>query len=46
MIVASENDGALRLYARSGYQETARASVVGYPGCAHGGDWVLMVKTI
>ena len=46
MIVASENDGALRLYARSGYQETARALVVGYPGCAHGGEWVLMVKTI
>jgi len=46
MIVASENAGAVRLYARSGYKETARASVVDYPGCAHGGDWVLLVKPI
>jgi ribosomal protein S18 acetylase RimI-like enzyme len=46
MIVASENAGAMRLYARSGYKETARAAVVDYPGCAHGGDWVLMVKPI
>ena len=46
MIVAGENVGALRLYARSGYQETARAPVVEYPGCAHGGDWVLMIKPI
>jgi ribosomal protein S18 acetylase RimI-like enzyme len=46
MIVASENAGALRLYARSGYREIARAPVVEYPGCGHGGDWVLMVKPI
>ncbi len=46
MIVASENTGAVRLYARSGYKEVARAPVVEYPGCAHGGDWVLMVKPI
>jgi ribosomal protein S18 acetylase RimI-like enzyme len=46
MIVAGKNAGAVRLYARSGYKETARASVVDYPGSAHGGDWVLMVKAI
>jgi len=46
MIVASENTGAMRLYARSGYKEVARARVVEFPGCAHSGDWVLMVKPI
>ena len=46
MIVASENAGAMRLYARSGYREVARAPVIEFPGCAHGGDWVLMVKPI
>lgn len=46
IIVASENTGALRLYTRSGYREVARARVVEFPGCAHGGDWVLMVKSI
>ena len=46
MIVASANAGALRLYARVGYGEIARARVVAYPGCAHDGDWVLLVKPI
>jgi len=46
MIVASANEGAVRLYARRGYKEIARAPVVDYPGCAHGGDWVLMIKPI
>jgi ribosomal protein S18 acetylase RimI-like enzyme len=46
IIVASENTGAMRLYARTGYHEVARARVIEFPGCAHGGDWVLMVKTI
>jgi ribosomal protein S18 acetylase RimI-like enzyme len=46
MIVASANAGALRLYARVGYEEIARARVVTYPGCAHDGDWVLLVKPI
>jgi ribosomal protein S18 acetylase RimI-like enzyme len=46
VIVASENEGAARLYARTGYREIARGPVVDFPGCAHGGDWVLMVKPI
>jgi len=46
IIVASENEGAMRLYGRTGYSEIARAPVVEFPGCAHGGDWVLMTKPI
>jgi ribosomal protein S18 acetylase RimI-like enzyme len=46
MIVASENIRAARLYARSGYRDIARAPVNRFRGCAHGGDWVLMVKPI
>jgi ribosomal protein S18 acetylase RimI-like enzyme len=46
IIVASENAGAIRLYARSGYRENARAPAVQFPGCAHGGDWVLLVKPV
>ena len=44
LIVASENVGAVGLYGRTGYRETARAPLVAFPGCAHGGDLVLMVK--
>jgi ribosomal protein S18 acetylase RimI-like enzyme len=46
LIVADENAGAVRLYARNGYRDLARAAVVEFPGCAHGGDWVLMTKPI
>jgi ribosomal protein S18 acetylase RimI-like enzyme len=46
IIVASENTGAVRLYGRTGYAEVARAPAVEFPGCAHGGEWVLMVKPI
>jgi ribosomal protein S18 acetylase RimI-like enzyme len=46
VIVASENTGAARLYERTGYREIARAPVVEFAGCAHGGDWVLMVKPL
>lgn len=46
IIVASENKGAMRLYARSGYSEAGRAPLVAFPECAHGGDWVLMTKPI
>jgi ribosomal protein S18 acetylase RimI-like enzyme len=44
IIVASENSGAVRLYQRVGYVAKAREPVLLFPGCAHGGDWVLMVK--
>jgi ribosomal protein S18 acetylase RimI-like enzyme len=44
IIVASENRGAHRLYERTGYRQIASAPVVAFPGCAHGGDWLLMIK--
>jgi ribosomal protein S18 acetylase RimI-like enzyme len=44
IIVASENAGAVRLYRRIGYVAKAREPVLPFPGCAHGDDWVLMVK--
>lgn len=44
IIVAEENRDAARLYARVGFRERARRPVVAFPGCPHGGDWLLMVK--
>jgi ribosomal protein S18 acetylase RimI-like enzyme len=44
LIVASENDGAKQLYLRLGYKVAGSRSLVDYPGCPHGGDWLLMVK--
>lgn len=46
IIVAGENPGAMRLYGRTGYVEAAREAVVEFPGCPHGGDWVLMTKEL
>ena len=46
LIVASENPAAERLYRRLGYTARAARPVVGYPGIRHGGEWILMVKTI
>jgi hypothetical protein len=34
----------MRLYRRMGYAPIAREKVIEFPGCAHGGDWVLLVK--
>ena len=46
IIVAGGNGGAARLYARSGYVETARRPLVPFPGYRRRGDWVLMVKPL
>lgn len=46
LIVDSENRGAGLLYEKLGFEATARKPVVPYPGCRHGGDWVLMVKQL
>jgi ribosomal protein S18 acetylase RimI-like enzyme len=46
IIVASENHGANRLYERTGYRLAASAPVVPFPGCAHGGDWLLLIKRL
>jgi len=39
LIVASQHESARRLYARSGYYETARRPQVGLPG-----DFLLLTK--
>lgn len=44
IIVASANDRAMRLYARTGYAEMARRPLTPFPGYGRGGDWVLMTK--
>ncbi|MCB1497085.1 MAG: GNAT family N-acetyltransferase [Bauldia sp.] len=44
IIVASENQGALRLYEKVGYRTIARRAVFPYPGNRRGGDWVLLTK--
>jgi ribosomal protein S18 acetylase RimI-like enzyme len=46
LIVAAENAGAMRLYSRLGYEPLARRPVTPFPGCAHAGDWVLMLKPL
>lgn len=46
LIVAGANAGAMRLYERAGYAERAREPVIEFPGCPHGGDWVLMTKEL
>ncbi|MFW1678648.1 GNAT family N-acetyltransferase [Pontibacter sp. JAM-7] len=46
LIVASENRRAKDLYEHLGYVEIAALPVVLYPGCMHGGDWLLMTKQL
>ena len=46
LIVASENEGANRLYERTGYHVIDKRPVVAYEGCLHGGDWLLMIKML
>ncbi|MEJ2756229.1 MAG: N-acetyltransferase, partial [Gammaproteobacteria bacterium] len=46
LIVASENDRAKSLYEHIGYEVVASLPVVAYPGCLHGGEWLLMVKRL
>jgi hypothetical protein len=36
----------MRLYERNGYREAARRPLIPFPGLAHGGDWVLMTKSV
>lgn len=45
IIVADQNEGAKRLYRRTGYHAVERRPVVPFPGFAHTGDWLLMTKT-
>jgi len=46
VIVAAENERAARLYKAAGYEPLATAPIVAFPGCPHGGDWLLMVKPL
>ncbi len=46
LIVASENTRAKGLYEYLGYQPISSLPVVTYPGCLHGGEWLLMTKTL
>jgi ribosomal protein S18 acetylase RimI-like enzyme len=46
LIAAEENLDAVRLYERTGYAKRERRPLAPYPGCPHGGDWVLMTKPL
>jgi ribosomal protein S18 acetylase RimI-like enzyme len=46
VIVAAENEPAARLYAAAGYEAHATEPIFAFPGCPHGGDWLLMVKPL
>ena len=46
VIVAGENVRAARLYAAAGYEARAAEPIFAFPGCPHGGDWLLMVKAL
>ena len=44
LIVASQNDGAVRLYGRTGFAPSHRRPITGFPDYKRSGDWVLMTK--
>ena len=46
LIVASENSRAKKLYEHIGYKLVSSLPMVSYPGCLHGGEWLLMVKEL
>ena len=46
IIVAAGNNGARRLYERTGYAEVARRPVVAEDWAEAGTEWVLLVKRL
>ena len=46
LIVASENSHAKQLYESLSFEVVDSRPVVLYPGCAHGGEWLLMIKVL
>lgn len=46
LIVFEQNEGAVRLYQRHGFEEVAREPVVPHPLIRHTGDALLMIKAI
>ena len=46
LIVASGNRTAKALYGRLGFVAVEALPVVPFPGCLHGGDWILMTRDL
>ena len=46
VIVAGENEPRRGSTQAAGYQTRAAEPIFAFPGCPHGGDWVLMVKSL
>lgn len=46
LIVAAENIRAKHLYEKLAYRPVATRAVIPFPGFAHGGDWVLMIRAL
>lgn len=46
IIVASENTRAKNLYEHLGYAVLSSLPVLKYPGCLHGGEWLLMTRSV
>ena len=46
LIVAKDNDVAVRLYKHLGYAPVALRPIIDFPGCHHSGDWVLMTRDV
>ncbi|MGA8259310.1 MAG: GNAT family N-acetyltransferase [Arenicellales bacterium] len=46
LIVASENTPAKRMYECMGFEAVDAVPVAPYPGCRHGGDWILMTRPV
>ena len=46
LIVASENTPAKRMYERMGFEAPDAMPVAPYPGCLHGGGWILMARRL
>lgn len=45
LIASDHNTGAIRLYERVGFRETARRAMQGHAEYSATGDWILMVKS-
>lgn len=46
LIVAEENRTACGIYRRLGFREVAALPLVPWPGCPHGGRWLLMTRQL
>lgn len=46
LITAEQNNRAVQLYHRLGYEEAGRRPIIPYPGDPHEGDWLLMTRSL